>query len=160
MIFNCTQFHLSKCNDSWVVSIKQNLNFNFQPPTTFVFFVSLKSNFTKSCSSFEEISAYIISEPRVDWCKFCNRLRSLNVRHFGMVVTTRLKLWHRGRLQRHGLPTEFHENLPFGSKIDGGQHTYTQAGRWSHKPTFSLCEGNYAKKEKTGKSICWTPWLS
>jgi hypothetical protein len=33
------KFHLSKCNGSWAISIKQNLTSNFQPPSTFVFWV-------------------------------------------------------------------------------------------------------------------------
>jgi hypothetical protein len=37
MIFECTELYSSKCNGSWVVSIKQNVNFKFQPPTMFYF---------------------------------------------------------------------------------------------------------------------------
>jgi hypothetical protein len=43
MIFNSTKRHFSKCNGSWVVTIKQNMNFNLQPPSTFVFFVFIKT---------------------------------------------------------------------------------------------------------------------
>jgi hypothetical protein len=38
MIFY-TQLHLCKCSGSWAVSIKQNMNLNFQLPSMFVFFV-------------------------------------------------------------------------------------------------------------------------
>jgi hypothetical protein len=37
-----------------------------------------------------------------------------------MVAATALKLWRRGHLQWHGLPTEFNKNIPTGSKVDGG----------------------------------------
>jgi hypothetical protein len=43
MIFYCTILHLSKCNSSWAVSIKQNKNFNFQLPSTFIFLVFQKT---------------------------------------------------------------------------------------------------------------------
>jgi hypothetical protein len=38
-IFYFTILHSSKCNS---VSVKQNINFNFQPPSTLVFLVLLK----------------------------------------------------------------------------------------------------------------------
>jgi hypothetical protein len=30
------------------------------------------------------------------------------------------KLWHRGHLQWHGLPTKIHKNLSIFSEVDGG----------------------------------------
>jgi hypothetical protein len=45
-------FFLSKFNGSWVVSIKQNVNFKFQPPAMFVFFAFLKRGLIKTCSFF------------------------------------------------------------------------------------------------------------
>jgi hypothetical protein len=47
MIFQCTELHLPKCNGSWVLSIKQNVNFNFELPAMFVFFVFRKSSLIK-----------------------------------------------------------------------------------------------------------------
>jgi hypothetical protein len=47
----------------------------------------------------------------------CTHLRSLNARHFGMAKATGLKMWHRGHLQWHHLPTKFDENPPIGSKV-------------------------------------------
>jgi hypothetical protein len=85
-----TKVHLSKCNGSWVVSSKQNMNFNIQLAAMFVFFAFDKNGLIKSCSSFEDLSENKISWSRVDWCKFCIHLRSLNVRHFGMVEGTGL----------------------------------------------------------------------
>jgi hypothetical protein len=58
----------------------------------FVFFVVDNNVVIKSCSSFEDLSVYKISWFHVDWCKFCIYLRSLNVRHFGMVEGTGLKI--------------------------------------------------------------------
>jgi hypothetical protein len=54
MISYYTKAHLSKCNSSWVVSTKQNMNFNIQTAAMFVFFVYDKNGFIKSCSSFED----------------------------------------------------------------------------------------------------------
>jgi hypothetical protein len=60
MIFYCTKFHFSKFNGSWVVSMKQNVNFKFQPPVIFVFLFYGKSDLIKGCSSFEGLSEYTI----------------------------------------------------------------------------------------------------
>jgi hypothetical protein len=92
MIFYYTKVHLSLCNGSWAVSTKQTMNFNIQLATMFVIFVFDKNCLTKICSSFEDLSVYKISCSHVDWCKFCIHLRSLNVRHFGMVEDTGLKV--------------------------------------------------------------------
>jgi hypothetical protein len=56
MIFYYTEVHLSKCNGSWVVSTKQNMNFNIQLAAIFIFFVFDKNDLIKSCSSFEDLS--------------------------------------------------------------------------------------------------------
>jgi hypothetical protein len=77
MIFYCTKLHLTNYNGSWVVSIKQNMKFNFQPAAMFVFFVYHKNGLIKSSPSFEDLSAYKIPWSHVDWCKFCIHLRSL-----------------------------------------------------------------------------------
>jgi hypothetical protein len=91
MISYYINVHLSKCNGSWVVSTKQTMNFNIQTAAMFVFSVSDKNGLIKSCPSFEDLSVYKISWSYVDWCKFCVHLRSLNVRHLGMVEGTELK---------------------------------------------------------------------
>jgi hypothetical protein len=67
------------------------MNFNIQTAVMFVFFVSDKNDFIKSCSSFEDVSVYKISWNHVEWCKFCIHLRSLNVRHLGILEGTGLK---------------------------------------------------------------------
>jgi hypothetical protein len=56
MISHCAKVHLSKCNGSWVVSTKQNMNFNIQTAAMFVFFVFDKNGVIKSCSAFEDLS--------------------------------------------------------------------------------------------------------
>jgi hypothetical protein len=96
------------------------MNFNIQTAAMFVFFVFDKNGLIKSCSSFEDPLVHKMSWFHIEWCKFCIHLRSLNVRHFGMVEGAGLKVWCRGYLQWHGLPTEFHKNLPTGSKVIGG----------------------------------------
>jgi hypothetical protein len=55
MISYYTKVHLSKRNGSWVVSTKQNINFNIQTANMFIFsFVFDKNGLIKSCSSFED----------------------------------------------------------------------------------------------------------
>jgi hypothetical protein len=61
MIFHCTKLCLSKLNGLRVISIKQNVNFKFQPSGMFVFLVYRGSVQTKSCSWSENLSAYKIS---------------------------------------------------------------------------------------------------
>jgi hypothetical protein len=132
MIFYYTKVHLSKFNGSWVVSTKQTMNFNIQLAAMFVFFFFFvdKTGLLKSCSSFEDLSVYKISCSHVDWCKFWIHLRSLNISHFVMVEGTGLKSRRRGHLQWHDLSTEFHKNLPVGSKvIRGDTPTDTQTDR-------------------------------
>jgi hypothetical protein len=67
------------------------MNFNIQTAAMFVFFVFDKNGLIKSCSSFVDVSVCTSSWSHVEWCKFCIHLRSLNVRHFGMVEGTGLK---------------------------------------------------------------------
>jgi hypothetical protein len=147
------------------------MNFNIQTAAMFVFFVFDENGLIKGCSSFEDLSVYKISCSHVEWFKFCIHLRSLNVRHFGMVKYTGLKsttsrspsmafgitlldsvransfvatlqnlpLDHRLYLLRtkvrknktsftiwlSDLTTEFHKNLPIGSKVIGGGGGHT-----------------------------------
>jgi hypothetical protein len=105
------------------------MNFNIQMAAMFVFFVFYKNGLIKSCSSFEDLSVHKMSWSHVDWCKFCIHLRSLNALHFGMVEGTGLKVWRRGHLQWHNVPTKFHKNLEIGSKvIRGDTQTDRQTG--------------------------------
>jgi hypothetical protein len=92
-IFYYTTLHLSDngCNGLWVVSIKQNINYNIQPPSKFVLLVYHKNDLIKSLSSFEDVSAYNISWSHVNCCKFYIHIESLNVRHMEVVKVTGLK---------------------------------------------------------------------
>jgi hypothetical protein len=56
IIFNCIKLHLSKCRGSWVVSIKQNINFNFESPSTFMFLVYHKNGIKKFFNIWRSIS--------------------------------------------------------------------------------------------------------
>jgi hypothetical protein len=76
---------------SAVVSIKQNMDVNLQPPYIFVSFVCHKNYVDKIYSPFEDLSAYKISWSHIDCCKFCIHLRCLNVRHSEMVEATGLE---------------------------------------------------------------------
>jgi hypothetical protein len=119
-IFHCTKLRLSTCNGSWVVAIKQNVNFKYQPSEMFVLFVFRKKWPHKSCSPSEDLSEYKISWSYVEWCKFCIHLRSLNVRRFGMAAATVLKIMASRSLSMAWPPTEFHKNLPITSQDDMG----------------------------------------
>jgi hypothetical protein len=80
MTFYCNKLHLSKQNSSCVFSTKQNMNYKFQPPSTFVF-------------SFLRIWFHL------NCLKFCNHLRSLKVSRLGMIEVTGLKVWRRAHLK-------------------------------------------------------------
>jgi len=58
--------------------MKQNINFNFQPPSAFLF-----SLFTKIVRPLKDTSEYKISQSHVDYCKLFIRLSCLNVCNFG-----------------------------------------------------------------------------
>jgi hypothetical protein len=88
MIFHCTKLNLNKCNSSWVVFMKQNVNYNNQPPALF----SAKVVSLKVVHPFKSCQYTQFYGPNVDCCRFCIRLRSSNVRHFGMVEATRLTI--------------------------------------------------------------------
>jgi hypothetical protein len=48
VIFFSTKFCFFKCSSSWVISIKQNVNFKIHPLSTFVFFFFHKNGFTNT----------------------------------------------------------------------------------------------------------------
>jgi hypothetical protein len=72
MISYYTKVNLSKCNGSWVVSTKQNMNFNIQTDAIFVFFVFDKSGLIKSCSSFDDLSVYKFHGPTLTGASFAS----------------------------------------------------------------------------------------
>jgi hypothetical protein len=48
MIFDCIKLNLFEYNVLWVVSVRKNMNFNFQPLFTFVYFFAKTSYRTKT----------------------------------------------------------------------------------------------------------------
>jgi hypothetical protein len=61
---------MSMGNVSWVVCVKENMIFEFQRLSTFVFFCFPQKGRIWSCPSFEDLPAYIILWSHNDWCKF------------------------------------------------------------------------------------------
>jgi hypothetical protein len=145
MISYKTKVHLSKCNGSWVLSTKQNMNFNIQTAAMFVLLCFWKNCLIISCSSFEDLSVYKISCSHVDWCKFYIHFRSLNVRHFVMVEGTGLKST-ASRSPSMAWPPLLNFIKIYQLVIRGHTHTHThthtqtdrQTDWWSHKTHFPL----------------------
>jgi hypothetical protein len=95
----------NKYSGSLVVPMEQNtINYKFKPPSTSVFLVSQKMVLLKVVLPLN-IYRNTKVQSRIDWCKFCIHLRSLNVRHFGMVEAMGLEVWLRDHLQWHDLLT-------------------------------------------------------
>jgi hypothetical protein len=89
-------------------------------------------NSTKLKSSSMSSPPYKTSSKSTTWFRSYSGVSShppqkLNVLHIGRDEATILKkMWHRGHLKWHYLPTKFHKNLPIGSNIISDTHT--QAG--------------------------------
>jgi hypothetical protein len=58
MTFYYTKINSYKCSGSWVFPIKRNMNFEYQPSSTYVFLILHKIYHIKSYSFFEDMSAY------------------------------------------------------------------------------------------------------
>jgi hypothetical protein len=61
-----------------------------------------------------------------------------------MVEGAGLKVWCRGHLQWHDLPTEFHKYLSIGSKVIRRD---TQIDRWTDRQTGDLISLTFLFKE-------------
>jgi hypothetical protein len=111
----------------------------------------------KSCSSFEDLSAFKVSWSDVDQCKFCIYLRSLTICHFGMGRTTGLKTV---TLKSHSValpPCWISWMLLIGSKYI--RWTYRQTAWWSHKPDSFFKEVRLKREcdpKKEGITGRWT----
>jgi hypothetical protein len=55
-----------------VVSIKQNIDFNFQPSSMLVLLAFHKNGLIKSCSSFEDLSALKFHNPTLNGASFAS----------------------------------------------------------------------------------------
>jgi hypothetical protein len=111
----------------------------------------------KSCSSFEDLSAFKISWSHVDQCKFCILLRSLNICHFGMGRTTGLKTVTLKSNSVALPPCWISRMLLIGSKYI--RWTYRQTAWWSHKPDTFFKEGRLKREsdpKKEGITGRWT----
>jgi hypothetical protein len=89
MIFYCSKLHLYKFNVSWAAAIK--INFNFQPPSTYILSGFTKTSYLKSCSFFQDLSHTDFHVPALAGASFASTSQSLNVHHFGMVEDAGLK---------------------------------------------------------------------
>jgi hypothetical protein len=121
MISYYTKVHLSKCNGSWAVSTKQTTNFNIQLAVILYFLfltkmVSLKVVHPLKITKFHVPTLTDASFASISEVWTSAILEWLKVRDW--------KVRHRGHLQWHDLRTEFHKNLPTGSKVVRG-HTQT-----------------------------------
>jgi hypothetical protein len=86
--FHCTEPHLPKCSGSRLVT-EINININIQPPSTIVFLVFTKMVSLKLSILWRSFNIQNAMVPR--WLvQDFNHLRTLNIRHFGMVKTNGL----------------------------------------------------------------------
>jgi hypothetical protein len=135
MIFYYTKLHLTNCNGPWVFSIKQNMNFNFQPAATFIFVVfDKKMVLLKVVHPLKIYQHTKFHGPTLTDATFASTsevwtraiLKCLKVRDWNV--------WYRGHPQWHDLRTEFHKNLPIGSKVIRGE---TQTDRQTYRLVIS-----------------------
>jgi hypothetical protein len=105
------------------------MNFNFELPSTFVFFF-LQNSLIESCLFFEGLSAYKISWSHVNLLKYYAHFRRLKVRHFGKNEATRLNVLLGGHHQRRDLSTKYDKNLLLGSKVNSGGTQTDEQTAW------------------------------
>jgi hypothetical protein len=114
-VFYCTLLNLSNCSGSWVAFLKQNMNFEVQPPSTFLFWGFHKNGLIESCPSFD-LPEYILWF-HVKWWKFCIHTSILNFLHSRMVNAKELKSM-TSRSPSVACPsTEFYKNVQIASKF-------------------------------------------
>jgi hypothetical protein len=67
-------------------------------------------------------------DPALTGASFASNFKSSNVRHFGMVSATALKLWRRSHLQWLDFPTQFHKNILLVQNLMGGRGAHRRNG--------------------------------
>jgi hypothetical protein len=89
--------------------------------------------------------------------KSCTHLRSLNVRHFGMAETTRLKMWRRGLFNGITfLPNFMKIHRSVQILLLGDTHTHTQAGDLISLFSFLKIRLKMLYAHKSHASaVCW-----
>jgi hypothetical protein len=150
-IVHCKKRRLSKCNGSWVVAIKQTVNFKYQPPTMFVFFLF-----------YAKIVLLKVVHPLNTYqnTKFHNPLLSDTRFAFTSEVWTSA-FWNGWiySIKNYGVEVTFNGmtsllNLiklyQLVQKFMGWGQTDTQTGWWSHKPTFS-----FRKESRLENAVWW-----
>jgi hypothetical protein len=115
----CTKHNSSKCNGSCVIFMKQNINFNIPPNSTFIFLVFHNNGLVKIFPSLDDLPSHNIFFSYRDRCKFFLHLKSLNARYYWMVEISGLKIMASRSPSMTCLLTKFHKNLllvPFSFK--------------------------------------------
>jgi hypothetical protein len=121
---------------SWVIQIKQNMNFSLSTAYHVRTFVFRKSGPLKSCPFFEDLSSYKISRSRADCAGFSSTSEvwtSVISRGWRYRNKKTLLRWHDPRTQFN-----IYLKLPNGSKVTSWRHTDRQTERYFTRHTFLL----------------------
>jgi hypothetical protein len=128
MIFYCTKPHLSNSDSLHVVSVKYNINFNFQLLSTFVSLVS------HNIVSLKVVHLFMIYQQIKFHCPTSTSVSFASTSDVWKFALCKgwsyenKKTWYQGHIKRHDLPTAFHNSLLVGSKIEGQPQKERQKG--------------------------------
>jgi hypothetical protein len=131
MIFYHTKHHWSNCNSSWVISIKKNTKFNFQPPSTFFTLLVFYKNDLNEC-------LFIL----------CSSISTHNFR----VPCWSVQVLHPPQKAKHPL---FRNGWQYGIKcmalrspaVGRDRMTDGQTDWWTHKPHIPFLKESKLKKK-------------
>jgi hypothetical protein len=148
--FHCTKLRLSKCTDSWVDAVKKNADFNYEPPSMFVFLVFRKIVSLKVILPLKGYQNIKFHGSTLTRASFASTSEVWTSAVLEWLQLQHKKLYSRGHLQwylslfveinlqRLWPPNPGCKDMTFltnlkksnniGSKIDGGQTDR----RWSH----------------------------
>jgi hypothetical protein len=154
----CTELYLSKCNGFWDICIKYDMNFNFEPFTTFVLW-----SYTKT------VSLKLVNTLKIYWyTKFHGPMLSgvslISISEVRKaIILERLKLrdkkiWGWG-LQWHNLLDEFHKSILTGAKVIGG-HTDRETIRQTERLNGDLMSIKFFLMESRPKITLYFEKLS